>query len=182
LAKDKKKFVYGQLRTGARAKEFESAINWLVNSGLVHKSNRITKPGIPLLAYADMDAFKLYLLDIGLLNAMAGLGEKILLHKNQILVEHKGAMTEQFVSQELKIKYGLFYWSAANGTSELDFIIQQENSIIPVEVKAEENLKAKSLRVFVDKYKSTRAIRTSMSFYRDDDWLENIPLYAVFTI
>jgi predicted AAA+ superfamily ATPase len=182
LAKDKKKFVYGQLRTGARAKEFESAINWLVNSGLVHKSNRITKPGIPLLAYADMDAFKLYLLDIGLLNAMAGLGEKILLHKNQILVEHKGAMTEQFVSQELKIKYGLFYWSAANGTSELDFIIQQENNIIPVEVKAEENLKAKSLRVFVDKYKSTRAIRTSMSFYRDDDWLENIPLYAVFTI
>ncbi|MGE4542254.1 MAG: ATP-binding protein [Bacteroidales bacterium] len=182
LAKENKKFVYGQLRTGARAKEFESAINWLVNSGLVHKSNRITKPGIPLLAYADMDAFKLYLLDIGLLNAMAGLGEKILLHKNQILVEHKGAMTEQFVSQELKIKYGLFYWSAANGTSELDFIIQQENSIIPVEVKAEENLKAKSLRVFVDKYKSTRAIRTSMSFYRDDDWLENIPLYAVFTI
>ncbi len=182
LARENKKFIYGQLKTGARAKEFESAINWLVNSGLVHKSNRITKPGIPLQSYADMDAFKLYLLDIGLLNAMAGLGEKILLNKNQILVEHKGAMTEQFVAQELKIKHGLFYWSAENGTSELDFILQKEDALIPVEVKAEKNLKAKSLRVFVEKYKPANAIRASMSFYRADDWLVNIPLYAVFTI
>jgi len=182
LARENKKFIYRQLKTGARAKEFESAINWLVNLGLAHKSNRITKPGIPLQSYADMDAFKLYLLDIGLLNAMAGLGEKILLNKNQILVEHKGAMTEQFVAQELKIKHGLYYWSAENGTSELDFLLQIEDKLIPVEVKAEENLRAKSLKVFVEKYKPVYATRTSMSFYRADDWLVNIPLYAVFTI
>ncbi len=182
LAKENKKFVYGQLKTGARAKEFESAINWLVNSGLVHKSNRITKPGIPLLTYADMDAFKLYLLDIGLLNAMAGLGEKTILNRNQILVEHKGAMTEQYAAQELKIKHELFYWSAKNGTSELDFILQKEDSLIPVEVKAEENLKAKSLWVFMEKYKPDQAVRTSMSFYRTDKRLINIPLYALFTL
>jgi uncharacterized protein len=182
LARENKKFIYGQLKTGARAKEFESAINWLVNSGLVHKSNRITKPGIPLQSYADMDAFKLYLLDIGLLNAMAGLGEKILLKKNQILIQHKGAMTEQFVAQEFKIKHGLYYWAAENGTSELDFLLQIEDKLIPVEVKAEENLRAKSLKVFVEKYKPAYATRTSMSFYRADDWLVNIPLYAVFTI
>lgn len=182
LARENKKFFYGQLKTGARAKEFETAINWLVNSGLAHKSNRITKPGIPLQFYADMDAFKLYLLDIGLLNAMAGLGEKILLNKNQILVEHKGAMTEQFVAQELKIRHELYYWSAENGTSELDFLLQIEDKLIPIEVKAEENLRAKSLRVYVEKYNSKSSIRTSMSFYRVDDWLVNIPLYAVFTI
>ena len=182
LAKENKKFVYGQLRKGARAKEFESAINWLVNSGLVHKSHRITKPGIPLLTYAEIDAFKLYLLDIGLLNAMAGLSEKTLLDKNQILVEHKGAMTEQFVAQELVIRHGLFYWSAENGTSELDFILQKDDLLIPVEAKAEENLKAKSLKVFAEKYKPAQAVRTSMSYYRPDGWLVNIPLYAVFTI
>jgi len=182
LAKENKKFIYGQLKTGARAKEFENAINWLVNSGLVHKSNRITKPGIPLQSYAHIDAFKLYLLDIGLLNAMAGLGEKILLQKNQIMVEHKGAMTEQFVAQELKIKQELFYWSAENGTSELDFILQKDDTFIPLEVKAEENHKAKSLKVFVEKYKPAHAIRASMSFYREDDWLINFPLYATFTI
>lgn len=182
LAKENKKFIYGQLKTGARAKEFENAINWLVNSGLVHKSNRITKPGIPLQSYAHIDAFKLYLLDIGLINAMAGLGEKILLQKNQIMVEHKGAMTEQFVAQELKIKQELFYWSAENGTSELDFILQKDDTFIPLEVKAEENHKAKSLKVFVEKYKPAHAIRASMSFYREDDWLINFPLYATFTI
>jgi predicted AAA+ superfamily ATPase len=182
LSKENKKFIYGQLKKGARAKEFETAINWLVNSGLVHKSNRITKPSVPLKSYADFDVFKLYLLDVGLLNAMAGVNEKILLDKNQIIIEFKGAMTEQFVCQELKMKYDLFYWSAESASSELDVVIQKDSLIIPVEVKAEENLKAKSLKVYVEKFNPDEAVRTSMSFYRKEDWLVNLPLYAIFTL
>ena len=175
LAKENKKFIYGQLKKGARAKEFEVAINWLTNAGLLLKSMHVSKPTIPLKSYTNYDVFKLYLLDVGLLNAMANISEQILLNKNQILVEFKGALTEQFVAQELAQQFDLMYWTADN-------IIEKNQSIIPIEVKAEENLKAKSLKVFVEKYQTQNAIRFSMSQYRKEDWLVNLPLYAVFTL
>ena len=182
LAKENKKFIYGQIKKGGRAKDFETAINWLVDAGLVLKVNRIEKPILPLNAYADFDAFKLFLLDIGLLNAIADLDQIILLEKNNILIEFKGALTEQFVCQQLKIKKDLYYWTASNATAEVDFVLQSQNEIIPIEVKAEENLKSKSLKVYVGKYTPKTAIRTSMSKFRQEDWLTNVPLYGVSTI
>jgi uncharacterized protein len=179
LAKENRKFIYGQIKKGARAKDFEMAINWLVDAGLILKVNRIEKPTLPLNAYADFDAFKLYLLDIGLLCAMADLEQKILLERNNILTEFKGALTEQYVCQQLTITEKLYYWTAENANAEVDFVVQSQNQIIPIEVKAEENLKAKSLKVFVDKYLPQTAIRTSMNQYRTQDWLTNIPLYGI---
>lgn len=182
LAKENRKFIYGQIKKGARAKEFENAINWLSDAGLVIKINRTNKPAIPLNSYIDFDSFKLFFVDIGLLNAVGKLDAKILLEKNAILQEFKGALTEQFVCQQLKITKELYYWTADNATAEIDFIIQQANNIIPIEVKAEENLKSKSLKVFVEKFNPTISIRTSMSPYREESWLKNIPLYAVTEI
>jgi predicted AAA+ superfamily ATPase len=179
LAKENRKFVYGQIKKGARAKDFEMAINWLVDAGLVLKVNRIEKPSMPLNAYADIDAFKLFLVDIGLLNAIGNLDKKIVLEKNAILTEYKGALTEQFVCQQLKIKTEIYYWVAPNATAEIDFVLQSQNAIIPIEVKAEENLKSKSLKVFVDKFDNKNAVKTSMSKFRSEDWLTNIPLYAI---
>jgi predicted AAA+ superfamily ATPase len=181
LAKENKKFIYGQIKKGSRAKDFESAINWLVDAGLVLKINRIEKPTIPLNAYADFDSFKLFFSDIGLLNAIANLDKKILLEKNTILSEFKGALTEQFVCQQLKCFTDIYYWTATNTTSEIDFILQKENEIFPIEVKAEENLKAKSLKVFVEKFENKNAVRTSMSKYRKEEWLTNIPLYGLYS-
>ncbi len=182
LAKENKKFIYGQLKKGARAKDFEEAINWLTNAGLLLKSSAITKPSIPLMAYTDYDVFKLYLLDIGLLNAMAEINEQLLLEKNQILTEFKGGLTEQFVAQELHLFTTLNYWTAERSTAEIDFILQRGQDIMPIEVKAEENLKAKSLKVFEDKFNTNHALRFSMSQFRKESWLENRPLYAVFTL
>jgi predicted AAA+ superfamily ATPase len=179
LAKENRKFIYGQIKKGARAKDFEMAINWLVDAGLVLKVNRIEKPTMPLNAYADFDSFKLYFLDIGLLNAIGNLDQKIILESNSILTEYKGALTEQFVCQQLKIKTEIYYWTAPNATAELDFIFQQHNEVIPVEVKAEENLKSKSLKTFVEKFENKNAIRTSMSKFRTESWLTNVPLYAI---
>ena len=161
------------------SKEFETAIEWLLHSGLIYKSHRVTKPGIPLKSYADTGVFKLYLLDVGLLNAMADVDEKILQEKNKIMVEFKGAMTEQFVAQQLKINQELFYWVNEKSVAEVDFLIQKKNKIIPVEAKAEENLKAKSLKVYAEKFHPEMVIRTSMKFYRKDSKLSNIPLYAI---
>ena len=182
LAKENRKFIYGQIKKGARAKDFENAINWLSDAGLVIKINRINKPAIPLNSYIDFDSFKLFFVDIGLLNAVGKLDAKILLEKNAILQEFKGALTEQFVCQQLKITKELYYWTADNATAEIDFIIQQANNIVPIEVKAEENLKSKSLKVFVEKFNPARSIRTSMSPYREESWLKNVPLYAVSEI
>lgn len=181
LSKENKKFIYGQIKKGGRAKEFELAIAWLVDAGLILKVNNLSKPELPLNAYTEFDNFKLYFLDIGLLNAMGGLDKQILLEKNTILTEFKGALTEQFVCQQLISKSNLYYWSAPLGNAEIDFVFQKENQVIPLEVKAEENLKAKSLRVFVEKFDNKNAIRTSMSKFRKEDWLTNIPLYAVET-
>lgn len=179
LAKENKKFIYGQLKSGARAKDFEMAINWLTDAGLIIKVNRIEKGKLPLKAYADLDAFKLFLVDIGLLNAMAGIEARILLEKNNILTEYKGALTEQYVCQQLHPKQQLFYWSLENSRAEVDFVIQNESVILPIEVKAEENLKAKSLRVFAEKYKIKKSYRVSMAKFRKESWMENWPLYGV---
>jgi len=182
LARENRKFMYGQIKKGARAKDFETAIQWLTDAGMVLKVSHVGKPTLPLNAYADMDVFKLFLLDIGLLNALAKIDPKILLEKNNILTEFKGALTEQFVAQQLKINHELYYWTATNATAEIDFLIQSQNGIIPIEVKAEENLKSKSLKVFVEKYMPVTAIRASMSPFRVQDWMTNVPLYGVSTV
>ena len=179
LAKENRKFMYGQLKKGARAKDFEAAITWLADAGLILKVNLVEKPAIPLQAYADFDSFKLFGLDVGLLNASAKIDPKILLEKNNILTEFKGALTEQFVAQQLKMKHEIYYWSASNATAEIDFLIQLQNQIIPIEVKAEENLKSKSLKVFFERFSPLQATRVSMSRFRQQDWLVNIPLYGI---
>lgn len=182
LTKENRKFVYGQVKKGSRAKDFKVAIGWLTDTGLVLKVNCVEKPAMPLSAYTNMDAFKLFCLDVGLLNAIARLDPKILLEKNLILTEFKGALTEQFVAQQLKMNHEIYYWATPNATAEIDFLIQKQNEIIPIEVKAEENLKSKSLKVFVEKYAPTTAIRTSMSRFRVQDWMMNIPLYGIVGI
>ncbi|MCD4670553.1 MAG: ATP-binding protein [Actinomycetia bacterium] len=181
LSKENRKFIYGLVRKGARAREYELAMMWLSDSGLIHRINRISKPGMPLKAYEDTSAFKLYMLDTGLLCALSGLEVKTLLDGNRIFNEFKGALTEQYVLQQLKCEKNLpvFYWSADAGTSEVDFIIQMQEMIIPIEVKASENLRAKSLKVYRDKYHPEISIRNSMSDYRKEDWLVNLPLYGL---
>ena len=179
LAKENKKFIYGAIRSGARAKEFETAIQWLIDAGLVHKVNRVRKAEFPLKFYEDFDAFKLFLLDCGLLGAMTDTpAEKILVGEN-IFEEYKGAFTEQYVLQQLltTLESKPFYYSAEDSKQELDFLLQKSEQIIPIEVKAEENLRAKSLRQFVLSHDGTHGIRLSMSPYRKQDWMTNIPLY-----
>ncbi len=184
LAKENKKFIYGLIKQGARAKEYELALSWLIDCGLVYQINRVKDCKIPLSAYQDFNAFKLYVLDVGLLCAMAKIDSKTIIEGNEIFVEFKGSLAEQFVLTEIKanIDTPIFYWSAEKGTSELDYIIQLNNNNIPIEVKANENLQAKSLKVFVNKYNTKINVRTSMSDYRKEDWLINIPLYLIGNI
>jgi len=181
LAKENRKFIYGLVRKGARAREYELAMTWLIDCGLVYKIGRISKPDMPLRAYQDFNAFKLFVLDVGLLGAMSELDVKSLLEGNQIFEEFKGALTEQYVLQQLTAEKGTepFYWSAENGSAELDFIFQNGMYVIPLEVKAEENLQAKSLKSYCSKYQPKYAIRSSMSDFRQEDWMINFPLYAV---
>lgn len=184
LAKENKKFIYGLIKEGARAKEYELALSWLIDCGLVYKIDRVTKPNIPLIAYQDTSAFKLYVLDIGILGAMTRINEKILLEGNEIFTEFKGSFTEQLVLTELKSNKDIpiFYWSAEKATAEIDFVIQLGTNVIPIEVKASENLQAKSLKTFIEKYKTTKNVRTSMSNYRKEEKLINIPLYSIGNI
>jgi len=181
LSKENKKFIYGVVKQGGRAKEFELALAWLTDCGLVHKIQRISKPAIPLVAYQDNSAFKLFILDVGLLSAMGGLTKQTILQGNSIFSEFKGALAEQFVLQHFKTRLDdkVFYWSSDTSQAELDFVIQNNDQVIPIEVKAEENLKAKSLKSFYEKFNPKIAVRTSMSDYRDDGWLVNVPLYAL---
>lgn len=181
LAKENRKFIYGVIKKGARAKDYEIAIVWLINCGLIHKVSRVSKPSMPLKAYADFSAFKLFLVDIGLLSAMCNIDVKTLLKGNVIFEEFKGAITEQFVLQQLVAEknFNVYYWSAEKSTAEIDFLIQYKDRVIPVEVIAEENLQAKSLKMFCQKYNPQQAIRTSMSDYRKESWLINVPLYAI---
>ncbi|MDY2629546.1 MAG: ATP-binding protein [Lachnospiraceae bacterium] len=180
LAKENRKFLYGMLREGARAKDFELAIQWLLDCGLIHKSYRVLKPGMPLISCMEMSHFKMFMLDVGLLAAQGDLDARTLLEGNRIFQEFKGALTEQFVAQELVSEgIDLYYYSAENSSGEIDFIIQRGMQVIPVEVKAEENLQAKSLQAFCRKYAPEKAIRTSMADYREQEWMVNVPLYAL---
>lgn len=181
LAKENKKFIYGVVKEGARAKDFELAIEWLIDAGLIYKVSRVKKAGIPLSAYEDFSAFKLFLLDTGLMGAMSGLPPQALLEGNVLFSDYKGAITEQYVLQQLKSVKGLsiYYWSSDTSRGELDFLLQKDVSVIPVEVKAEENLQSKSLRFFVEKNAGLHGVRFSMSDYREQEWMINYPLYSV---
>lgn len=181
LAKENKKFIYGQVREGARAKDFELAIQWLSDCGLIHKVHRVKKPSLPLKAYLEPDAFKIFMSDIGLLVAMTDLDARVIIDGNRIFTEFKGALTEQYVLQQLISEADVipYYFSSENSTGEIDFLLQAKSSVIPIEVKAEENLKAKSLKAFCQKYEPVCAVRTSMSDYREQDWMVNIPLYNI---
>lgn len=181
LAKENRKFIYGVVKEGARAKDFELAIEWLIDAGLIYKINRVKKSGLPLSAYEDFSAFKLFMLDTGLLGAMSGLPAQALLEGSALFSDFKGAITEQYVLQQLKSNKGLniYYWSSDSSRGELDFLLQRDIDIIPVEVKAEENLQSKSLRVFVERNAGLHGIRFSMSNYREQEWMTNYPLYSV---
>jgi predicted AAA+ superfamily ATPase len=180
LAKENRKFIYGLVRQGARAKDYELAISWLTDCGLIHKVKNVSKPGIPLKSYEESSVFKLFLSDIGLLSAMTDLDAKTLLEGNKIFEEFKGSLTEQYVFQQLSVQKdaGIYYWSP-DSRAELDFLVQFSGEIIPLEVKAEENLHAKSLKVYCQKYDPKTAVRTSMSDYRKEAWMTNVPLYAI---
>ena len=184
LARENKKFIYGLIKEGARAREYEIALSWLIDCGIVYQVNRINNCKIPLSAYQDFNAFKLYMLDVGLLAAMAGIDDKTLLNGNDIFEEFKGSLTEQYVLCQLKqcTDLDVFYWSSERGTAEVDFITQIDGKNVPIEVKANENLQAKSLKTFIQKYKTSTNVRTSMSKYRKEDWLINIPLYSIGNI
>jgi Predicted ATPase (AAA+ superfamily) len=181
LTKENKKFIYGIIKEGARAKDYEMALMWLTDCGLVHKVHRVTTPNIPLKAYEDLKAFKLFLVDVGLLGCMVRLNQTVLLNGNELFKEFKGALTEQYVLQQLKTLKGVeaYYWTNDRGNAEVDFLIDNGNEVIPIEVKAETNLKAKSLRTFFEKFNPETAIRTSMTDYKQEDWLLNLPLWAV---
>jgi predicted AAA+ superfamily ATPase len=184
LAKENKKFVYGTLKSGARAREYENAIDWLINYGLVHKIYAVNKLAFPLQAYRDFKNFKLYASDIGLLAHMSQLNPHVILEDADFFDEFKGALTEQYVMQELnafKLE-NISYWSNENGNAELDFIFEQNGVFYPLEVKAAENLQAKSLKIFHQKNKDVFCYRTSLSNYRKESWMTNIPLYALGSI
>lgn len=180
LAKENRKFIYGIVREGARARDFEIAIQWLSDYGLILRSYRVKKPGMPLNAYMEQSSFKMFMLDVGLLAAKGNLSAKALLEGTAIFEEFKGSLTEQYVAQELAGRgIALYYYSTENSSGEIDFVVQASKDCIPVEVKAEENLRAKSLRAYCAKYKPAIGVRTSMSDYREQDWMINVPLYVV---
>jgi uncharacterized protein len=181
LTKENKKFIYGLIKEGARAKEYEMAMLWLIDCGLVHKVQRVTAPSLPLKAYVDLKAFKLFMLDVGLLSCMIRLNQSVLLNGNELFKEFKGALTEQYVLQQfMTIKHmDTYYWTNNRGSAEIDFLIDTGKKIIPVEVKAEINLKAKSLKSYFDKYNPQTSVRTTMLDYKKEEWLVNIPLYAI---
>lgn len=180
LAKENRKFIYGVLRQGARAKEFEIAVEWLQDAGLVYRVNRTKSGEMPLSAFEDFGIFKLFMLDVGLMCAINRLSSDSILLGNDIFSTYRGAMTEQYVCQQLTGAVDfIYYWSADNSRGEIDFLIQTGGRIVPIEVKAEENLKSKSLSAFVARYPSLHAVRLSMSDYREQEWMTNVPLYAV---
>lgn len=181
LAKENKKFIYGAIKEGARAKDFELAIEWLKDAGLVHKVNRCKKALLPLKAYEDFSTFKMFLSDIGLMAAMSNVPAQSILDGNALFSDFKGALTEQYVLQQLITdpSLSIYYWSAENSRGEIDFLLQDKEKIIPVEVKAEENLQAKSLKAFVERNPGLKGLRLSMSPHREQDWLTNYPLYSV---
>lgn len=180
LAKENKKFIYGAVRKGSRAKDFELAIQWLMDAGLIYKVNRIREPRVPLKFYEDFDAFKLFLLDCGLFACMADAPADQMLIGNNVFTEFKGAFTEQYVMQQFNA-LGLtpYYWSNSKSPAEIDFVLQDGGRVVPVEVKAEENVRARSLSQFVKDNPGLKGLRISMKGYADQEWMENIPLAGI---
>lgn len=179
LSKENRKFIYGLIKEGARAREYEVALQWLFDGGLIHKVSNVTAPRIPLKSYEDKNAFKIFILDIGLLGAMCALDSATIIDGNTIFTEFKGALTEQYALQELLLRHEPYYYAKANSQQEIDFLIQKNGEVIPIEVKAEENLKAKSLRRFATENNTRMAYRVSMSDFREESWMTNLPLWAV---
>ena len=180
LAKENSKFIYNLLRSGARAKDFELAIEWLKDAGLIHKVNRISKPAIPINSYADWADFKIYLNDVGLMCAMSKLSAEIILKGDELFTEFKGILTEQYVLQQIvSSAYQPYYWTVENSKAEVDFVIQKNDQIVPIEVKAAENLRSRSLHVYYDNYQPKHCIRTSLSDFKHQNWVTNIPLYGI---
>ena len=184
LAKENKKFFFGQIKKGARSKEYETALQWLADAGLIYRIQKVSKPAVPLKAYADPSAFKVYMLDTGLLGALSELDPYVILHENNAFVEFKGALTEQYVFQQLtcETSYSLYYFATEKSTYEVDFLFQKNAAFAPLEVKAAENVKSHSLRMFHEKFHPVHSYRTSMSGYREQEWLTNIPLWAIQTL
>ena len=184
LAKENRKFFFGQVKKGARLKEFEVAIEWLVDAGLIYKVHKVSKPAMPLKSYVDFNAFKLYMIDVGLLGALSELDIDSVILGNDIFTEFKGALTEQYVLQQIisETRYTPYYYAGEKSTYEVDFLIQKGKNVIPIEVKAEDNVKSKSLRAYHDKFNPVYSIRTSMNGYRNQEWMENIPLWAISSI
>ena len=184
LARENKKFIYGLVREGGRAREYETAIMWLSDCGLVHKVSRVNAAGIPLKAYEDLKAFKLFIVDVGLLGCMTGLRQRTLLDGDDLFVEFKGALTEQYVCQQLKTieDLGIYYYTNDRGSCEIDFVVDNGEQIVPIEVKAETNLRAKSLKTYRERFEPELSVRTSMADYKKEDWLLNLPLYAIENI
>ncbi|MGE4385270.1 MAG: ATP-binding protein [Endomicrobiaceae bacterium] len=180
LSKENKKFMYKAVKKGARARDFEVAIQWLVDSSLIYKLGRVSKPSLPLKSYEDFGIFKMFLHDIGLLCAMSGVSEKIILAADNIFKEFKGALAEQLVYQEL-LTIGIepFYWSVENSQAEVDFLIQREDQIIPIEVKSGINLQAKSLKVYMEKFKPSIALRVSVANYKNSGNIIDLPMYVI---
>ena len=181
LAKENKKFLYGLVREGARAKEYETAIMWLSDCGLVYKVSRVNQAGMPLKAYEDLKAFKLFMVDVGLLGCMTGLRQRTLLDGNDLFTEFKGALTEQYVCQQLKTieDLGIYYYTNDRGSCEVDFVVDTGEQIMPVEVKAEVNLRAKSLKTYQERFSPEISVRTSMADFKKEAWLVNLPLYGI---
>ena len=184
LARENKKFIYGLVREGGRAREYETAIMWLSDCGLVHKVSRVNAAGIPLKAYEDLKAFKLFIVDVGLLGCMTGLRQRTLLDGDDLFVDFKGALTEQYVCQQLKTieDLGVYYYTNDRGSCEIDFVVDTGEQIVPIEVKAETNLRAKSLKTYRERFEPELSVRTSMADYKKEDWLLNLPLYAIENI
>lgn len=184
LARENKKFVYGAVRKGARAKDFETAIQWLMDAGLIYKVPRVREVGMPLKFYEDLNAFKIFMLDVGLLGALSEMAPALMLMSNNVMTESKGAFTENYVLCQLKAlpDTATYYYSREDSRMEVDFVAQHQGCIIPIEVKAEENLRSKSLRAFMDRHEDLHAVRFSMSPYREQGWMTNYPLYAVQAI
>jgi predicted AAA+ superfamily ATPase len=182
LAKEKKKFVYKEIKTGGRAAEFENALDWLVQTGLVHKVSKVNEAKMPLISYENKEHFKLFMLDIGLLGAMANLDISAFFSAEQeVFSEFKGALAEQFALQELKTlkRMPIYYWASESGKAEVDFVLQMKNSIIPLEIKSSAHVKSKSLAVYMQKYKPECAIRASLKNYGKDENLLSLPLYLM---
>ena len=184
LAKEQRRFAYGQLAPGARSRTHRTAIDWLVQSGVILEVKRVSAPRVPLSGYADPDAFKLYMADVGLLSALSGLSASAVLEPDRLFTEFRGSLTEQYAAMQLFTAFGStpYYWTNGGGTAEVDFVVQRERDIIPIEIKATRNLKSKSLRVFQDKYEPDLAVRSSLVPYARHGNLVDLPLYALQTL